>query len=180
MNPDNLDGDDGPDRLLDAMLRIGPYRLSLAQLRAYPADDTGRLRAALSRPPAPMVLIGRTTCGGWGHRRTGQTVAVDHAGVNVNKLTGGAVDVLSGNTVFNGVSVTRHARGLSGRDGRCAWMEMMGWSRWREAVSMTDISPASPPSLLAPPRGAVARQRTLGSMMIPRRYARPRAAGAQR
>jgi anaerobic selenocysteine-containing dehydrogenase len=195
-----LDGADGPDLLLDAMLRIGPYGLSLAKLREHPngldlgpleprlpeilktpsgsvelapgplAEDTGRLHAALDRPPAPMVLIGRrqlrsnnswmhnvprlvggsnrctlqihpddvarlrlgdrarirSASGelvveleptdtimpgvvslphGWGHRRTGQKVAAGNAGVNVNELTGGAVDVPSGNAVFNGVPV---------------------------------------------------------------------------
>lgn len=200
LEPDQLDGDDGPDRLLDAMLRFGPYGLSLAQLREHPngldlgpleprlpeilktpsglvelapeplAEDTGRLRAAMSRPPAPMVLIGRrhlrsnnswmhnvprliggtnrctlqihpadverlglgdrarisSASGdtvveleptdtimpgvvslphGWGHRRTGQKVAAGDAGVNVNELTGGVVDVPSGNAVFNGVPV---------------------------------------------------------------------------
>ncbi|MEU8069010.1 molybdopterin oxidoreductase family protein [Micromonospora sp. NPDC048169] len=195
-----LDGEDGPDLLLDAMLRMGPYGLTRRKLLDHPngidlgpleprlseilktpsgrvelapqplAEDTGRLRAAMIRPPAPMVLIGRrhlrsnnswmhnvpTLTGGtnrctlqihpddvarlglgerarvssasgeleveleptdtimpgvvslphgWGHRRTGQRVAAGRAGVNVNELTGGAVDVPSGNAVFNGVPV---------------------------------------------------------------------------
>jgi anaerobic selenocysteine-containing dehydrogenase len=198
----DLDGADGPELLLDAMLRMGPYGLSLAALRAHPhgldlgpleprlpgllktpsgrlelapeplAEDTVRLHAAIRRPPAPMVLIGRrqlrsnnswmhnvpqlvggsnrctlqihpddvarlsltsrarvsSASGelvvdleptdtimpgvvslphGWGHGGTAQQVAVAHAGVNANELTGGGtVDVPSGNAVFNGVPVT--------------------------------------------------------------------------
>ncbi|MFH8242830.1 molybdopterin oxidoreductase family protein [Streptomyces sp. G6] len=199
-----LEGHDGPDLLLDAMLRMGPYGLTRQKLLGHPngldlgpleprlgeilktpservelapgplAEDTGRLRAAMNRPPAPMVLIGRRhlrsnnswmhnvprlTGGtnrctlqihpedqarlglgqraritsasgtleveleptdtimpgvvslphGWGHRNTGQRLAADRAGVNVNELTGGAVDVPSGNAVFNGVPVTLSA-----------------------------------------------------------------------
>jgi anaerobic selenocysteine-containing dehydrogenase len=84
-----LNGADGPDLLLDAMLLMGPYGLSLNALLEQPhgidlgpleprldgllrtpsgrvelapaplADDTARLRDALRRPPPPMVLIGR-------------------------------------------------------------------------------------------------------------------------
>src|SRR5581483_7881561 len=46
---------------------------------------------------------------GWGHRveGTGQHIAAEHAGVNVNILTDGAeIDPLSGNAVLNGVPVT--------------------------------------------------------------------------
>ncbi|GAA3443565.1 molybdopterin-dependent oxidoreductase [Planomonospora venezuelensis] len=44
---------------------------------------------------------------GWGHAGTGQRVAAEHAGVSVNALTDeSAVDVPSGNAVFNGVPVT--------------------------------------------------------------------------
>ncbi|MER5319280.1 molybdopterin-dependent oxidoreductase [Streptosporangium roseum] len=84
-----LDGDSGPELMLDAMLRLGPYGLSLADLRANPhgvdlgaleprleellcttsgrvelaprplAEDVGRLRERLAVPPAELVLIGR-------------------------------------------------------------------------------------------------------------------------
>ncbi|MBC6468316.1 molybdopterin oxidoreductase family protein [Actinomadura alba] len=84
-----LEGDSGPELLLDAMLRLGPYGLSLADLRANPhgidlgpleprleemlGTDSGRVRLAppeltseitrlrerLDAPPADMVLIGR-------------------------------------------------------------------------------------------------------------------------
>lgn len=43
---------------------------------------------------------------GWGHQRTGQKVAAEHAGVNVNRLLSSTrLDPLSGNAVQNGVSV---------------------------------------------------------------------------
>lgn len=84
-----LDGDDGPERFLDALLKAGPYGLSLAQLREQPhgidlgaleprvkelvstasgrielapdelAEDVARLRSGLSRQPAELLMIGR-------------------------------------------------------------------------------------------------------------------------
>jgi hypothetical protein len=43
---------------------------------------------------------------GWGHAGIPRTVAATHAGVNVNALTDEtAIDLLSGNAVFNGVPV---------------------------------------------------------------------------
>jgi anaerobic selenocysteine-containing dehydrogenase len=84
-----LDGDSGPELMLDVLLRLGPYGLSLAELRAHPhgvdlgaleprlpevvctdsgrvrlappelAGEVDRLRGRLSRPPAETVLIGR-------------------------------------------------------------------------------------------------------------------------
>lgn len=85
----SLDGGSGAERRLDAMLRLGPYGLSLATLLANPhgvdlgpleprlgeivrtasgrvelaparlVEDAGRLRGRLSAPPAEIVLIGR-------------------------------------------------------------------------------------------------------------------------
>jgi len=84
-----LDGDSGPELMLDAMLRLGPYGLSLAELRANPhgidlgpleprvkellctpsgrvelapprlVEDVARLRRRLAVPPAEILLIGR-------------------------------------------------------------------------------------------------------------------------
>lgn len=84
-----LEGDSGPELLLDAMLKLGPYGLSLAALRAKPhgvdlgpleprlpellntpsgrvelappalAADVERLRRKLSEPAAEFLLIGR-------------------------------------------------------------------------------------------------------------------------
>ncbi|WP_214410036.1 molybdopterin-dependent oxidoreductase [Sphaerisporangium fuscum] len=85
----SLEGDSGPELMLDAMLRLGPYGLSLADLRANPhgldlgpheprlpellntasgrvelapprlAEEAARLRERLAAPAPDMVLIGR-------------------------------------------------------------------------------------------------------------------------
>lgn len=84
-----LEGDSGPELLLDAMLKLGPYGLSLAKLRDQPhgvdlgpleprlpellmtlsgrvelappalVADVDRLRRKLAEPPAEFLLIGR-------------------------------------------------------------------------------------------------------------------------
>ncbi|MEZ0075114.1 molybdopterin oxidoreductase family protein [Planotetraspora sp. GP83] len=84
-----LDGDSGPELMLDAMLKLGPYGLSLADLRDKPhgidlgplrprlaellctpsgrvelaapqlAEEVVRLRERLATPAADVVLIGR-------------------------------------------------------------------------------------------------------------------------
>ncbi|MBT2214158.1 molybdopterin-dependent oxidoreductase [Actinomadura sp. NEAU-AAG7] len=84
-----LEGDSGPELMLDALLRLGPYGLTLSDLRANPhgidlgaleprlpeivctddgrvrlapaelADEVGRLRRKLSEAPADTLLIGR-------------------------------------------------------------------------------------------------------------------------
>lgn len=84
-----LEGDSGPELMLDALLKLGPYGLSLAALRDNPSGvdlgpleprfkellntasgrvelappklvaDVDRLRARLAAPPADILLIGR-------------------------------------------------------------------------------------------------------------------------
>jgi anaerobic selenocysteine-containing dehydrogenase len=84
-----LDGEDGPERFLDALLRLGPYGLSLARLREHPhgldlgpleprlkellatpsgrvelapdalVADLDRLRDRLAAPPPELLLVGR-------------------------------------------------------------------------------------------------------------------------
>lgn len=84
-----LDGDSGPELMLDAMLRLGPYGLSLAELRRHPngldlgaleprlsevidtesgavrlapaelTPEIERLGTRLAAPTPPMLLIGR-------------------------------------------------------------------------------------------------------------------------
>src|SRR5215218_10433920 len=50
----------GPERLLDLLLRAGPYDLTLDALAPAPlVDDVARLRAALDAPADGMVLVGR-------------------------------------------------------------------------------------------------------------------------
>lgn len=104
-----LTGEDGPERRLDLMLRLGPYGLTLEQLLAHPhgidlgplkprvtevlrtrsgriellpepiAADLPRLRRALGDRPAPLVLVGRR------HLRSNNSWM--H---NVGSLTGGS------------------------------------------------------------------------------------------
>ncbi|WP_228924959.1 molybdopterin oxidoreductase family protein [Streptomyces sp. DH7] len=104
-----LTGEDGPERRLDLMLRLGPYGLTLDQLLAHPhgidlgplkprvtevlrtrsgriellpepiAADLPRLRRALGDRPAPLVLVGRR------HLRSNNSWM--H---NVGSLTGGS------------------------------------------------------------------------------------------
>ncbi|MBT2900952.1 molybdopterin-dependent oxidoreductase [Streptomyces sp. McG3] len=103
-----LTGDNGPERRLDLMLRLGPYGLTLERLLAHPhgidlgplkprvpevlrtrsgriellpepiAADLPRLRRALGDRPAPLVLVGRR------HLRSNNSWM--H---NVGSLTGG-------------------------------------------------------------------------------------------
>ncbi|MFB8216902.1 molybdopterin-dependent oxidoreductase [Streptomyces anulatus] len=104
-----LAGENGPERRLDLMLRLGPYGLTLEQLLAHPhgidlgplkprvqevlrtrsgriellpepiAADLPRLRRALGDRPAPLVLVGRR------HLRSNNSWM--H---NVGSLTGGS------------------------------------------------------------------------------------------
>ncbi|MFF8503304.1 molybdopterin-dependent oxidoreductase [Streptomyces anulatus] len=104
-----LTGENGPERRLDLMLRLGPYGLTLEQLLAHPhgidlgplkprvpevlrtrsgriellpepiAADLPRLRRALGGRPAPLVLVGRR------HLRSNNSWM--H---NVGSLTGGS------------------------------------------------------------------------------------------
>ncbi|MFD0039158.1 molybdopterin-dependent oxidoreductase [Streptomyces anulatus] len=104
-----LTGENGPERRLDLMLRLGPYGLTLEKLLAHPhgidlgplkprvtevlrtrsgriellpepiAADLPRLRRALGERPAPLVLVGRR------HLRSNNSWM--H---NVGSLTGGS------------------------------------------------------------------------------------------
>ncbi|MFC8623364.1 molybdopterin-dependent oxidoreductase [Streptomyces anulatus] len=104
-----LTGENGPERRLDLMLRLGPYGLTLEKLLAHPhgidlgplkprvaevlrtrsgriellpepiAADLPRLRRALGERPAPLVLVGRR------HLRSNNSWM--H---NVGALTGGS------------------------------------------------------------------------------------------
>ncbi|WP_219462416.1 molybdopterin-dependent oxidoreductase [Nonomuraea rhizosphaerae] len=66
----------------------------------------GELRVPLE--PTDTIMPGVVSLPhGWGHAGSAQTVAAEHAGVSVNTLTDeSAIDVPSGNAVFNGVPVT--------------------------------------------------------------------------
>ncbi|MFG1680986.1 molybdopterin-dependent oxidoreductase [Nonomuraea sp. NPDC049269] len=66
----------------------------------------GELRVPLE--PTDTIMPGVVSLPhGWGHGGSAQTVAAEHAGVSANELTDeSAIDVPSGNAVFNGVPVT--------------------------------------------------------------------------
>ncbi|MBT2225840.1 molybdopterin-dependent oxidoreductase [Nonomuraea sp. NEAU-A123] len=66
----------------------------------------GELRVPLE--PTDTIMPGVVSLPhGWGHAGSAQTVAAEHAGVSANELTDeSAIDVPSGNAVFNGVPVT--------------------------------------------------------------------------
>ncbi|MCG5215206.1 molybdopterin-dependent oxidoreductase [Streptosporangium soli] len=67
---------------------------------------TGELTVPLE--PTDTIMPGVVSLPhGWGHAGSTQTIAAGHAGFNVNALTDeSAIDVPSGNAVFNGVPVT--------------------------------------------------------------------------
>lgn len=74
--------------------------------RAIVKSATGSLTVPLE--PTEAIMPGVVSLPhGWGHGDSGQQVAREHAGVNVNALTDeSVVDVPSGNAVFNGVPVS--------------------------------------------------------------------------
>jgi anaerobic selenocysteine-containing dehydrogenase len=76
--------------------------------------DTARIKGPGGELEAPVEITDRIRRGvvslphGWGHDRsgTGQSVAAEHPGVNVNQLNDGTtLDPLSGTAVLNGIPV---------------------------------------------------------------------------
>ncbi|GAA2774277.1 hypothetical protein GCM10020219_050660 [Nonomuraea dietziae] len=89
-------------------LQINPAdvaRLGLEQ-QAVITSATGRLTVTLE--PTDTIMAGVVSLPhGWGHAGSAQAVAAEHAGVSANVLTDdSAIDIPSGNAVFNGVPVT--------------------------------------------------------------------------
>ncbi len=89
-------------------LHINPLdvdRLGLGD-EAIVKSASGELRVPVE--PTDAIMPGVVSIPhGWGHADSSQRVAAAHAGVNANVLTDdSAIDVLSGNAVFNGVPVT--------------------------------------------------------------------------
>jgi len=89
-------------------LQINPAdvaRLGLGR-EAEVRSATGRLTVPLE--PTDTIMPGVVSLPhGWGHAGSSQEVAAEHAGVNANALTDeSAIDVPSGNAVFNGVPVS--------------------------------------------------------------------------
>ncbi|MEU4541901.1 molybdopterin-dependent oxidoreductase [Nonomuraea dietziae] len=89
-------------------LQINPAdvaRLGLEQ-EAVITSATGRLTVTLE--PTDTIMPGVVSLPhGWGHAGSAQAVAAEHVGVSANVLTDdSAIDIPSGNAVFNGVPVT--------------------------------------------------------------------------
>ncbi|SEG74874.1 Anaerobic selenocysteine-containing dehydrogenase [Nonomuraea solani] len=95
-------------------LQINPAdvaRLGLAE-EAVVRSAKGQVTVPLE--PTDSIMPGVVSLPhGWGHAGSAQSVAAEHAGVSVNTLTDeSAVDVPSGNAVFNGVPVTISPTGV--------------------------------------------------------------------
>jgi anaerobic selenocysteine-containing dehydrogenase len=73
---------------------------------------TGQVTVALE--PTDTIMPGVVSLPhGWGHAGSAQTVAAAHPGVNANALTDeSAIDIPSGNAVFNGVPVRISPTGM--------------------------------------------------------------------
>ncbi|MEV1245029.1 molybdopterin-dependent oxidoreductase [Nonomuraea sp. NPDC049750] len=89
-------------------LQINPADVARLGLdgEALVRSATGELRVPLE--PTDTIMPGVVSLPhGWGHAGSTQLVAAEHAGVSANILTDeSAIDVPSGNAVFNGVPVT--------------------------------------------------------------------------
>ncbi|MCA2227140.1 molybdopterin-dependent oxidoreductase [Nonomuraea aurantiaca] len=89
-------------------LQINPADVARLGLdgEALVRSATGELRVPLE--PTDTIMPGVVSLPhGWGHAGSAQLVAAEHAGVSANVLTDeSAIDVPSGNAVFNGVPVT--------------------------------------------------------------------------
>ncbi|GGS78008.1 molybdopterin-dependent oxidoreductase [Nonomuraea spiralis] len=95
-------------------LQINPAdvdRLGLTG-QAVVTSATGTLTVTLE--PTDTIMPGVVSLPhGWGHEGSTQQVAAEHAGVNANVLTDeSALDIPSGNAVFNGVPVTISPTGV--------------------------------------------------------------------
>ncbi|WP_433436702.1 molybdopterin-dependent oxidoreductase [Nonomuraea sp. CA-141351] len=95
-------------------LQINPADVARLGLdgEAVVRSATGELTVPLE--PTDTIMPGVVSLPhGWGHAGTTQSVAAEHAGVSVNALTDeSAIDVPSGNAVFNGVPVTISPTGV--------------------------------------------------------------------
>ncbi|MEU7002863.1 molybdopterin dinucleotide binding domain-containing protein [Nonomuraea sp. NPDC046570] len=89
-------------------LQINPADVERLGLDGFATvtSATGTLTVPLE--PTDTIMPGVVSLPhGWGHGGSVQAVAAEHAGVSANTLTDeSAIDVLSGNAVFNGVPVT--------------------------------------------------------------------------
>ncbi|MFF0867726.1 molybdopterin-dependent oxidoreductase [Nonomuraea sp. NPDC003560] len=95
-------------------LQINPADVARLGLtgQAVVTSATGSLTVTLE--PTDTIMPGVVSLPhGWGHAGSTQQVAAQHAGVNTNVLTDeSALDIPSGNAVFNGVPVTISPTGV--------------------------------------------------------------------
>ncbi|MEQ4720847.1 molybdopterin-dependent oxidoreductase [Nonomuraea sp. B19D2] len=95
-------------------LQINPADVARLGLdgEAVVRSATGEITVPLE--PTDTIMPGVVSLPhGWGHAGSAQSVAAGHAGVSVNTLTDeSAIDVPSGNAVFNGVPVTISPTGV--------------------------------------------------------------------
>ncbi|WP_327088169.1 molybdopterin-dependent oxidoreductase [Nonomuraea sp. NBC_01738] len=95
-------------------LQINPADVERLGLGGHAVVRSGQGELTVPLEPTETIMPGVVSLPhGWGHAGTRQTVAAEHAGVNANALTDDtAVDVPSGNAIFNGVPVTISPTGV--------------------------------------------------------------------
>lgn len=95
-------------------LQINPADVARLGLDGEAVVSSAKGRLTVPLEPTDTIMPGVVSLPhGWGHAGSAQSVAAEHAGVSVNTLTDeSAIDVPSGNAVFNGVPVTISPTGV--------------------------------------------------------------------
>jgi len=95
-------------------LQINPADVARLGLNGEAVIRSAKGELTVPLEPTDTIMPGVVSLPhGWGHAGSGQSVAARHAGVSANALTDeSAVDVPSGNAVFNGVPVTISPTGV--------------------------------------------------------------------
>ncbi|MGN9843759.1 molybdopterin-dependent oxidoreductase [Nonomuraea sp. H19] len=95
-------------------LQINPADVARLGLGGEAVVRSAKGQLTVPLEPTDTIMPGVVSLPhGWGHAGSAQSVAAEHAGVSVNTLTDeSAVDIPSGNAVFNGVPVTISPTGV--------------------------------------------------------------------
>ncbi|MGP3962894.1 molybdopterin-dependent oxidoreductase [Nonomuraea sp. 3N208] len=95
-------------------LQINPADVARLGLDGEAVVRSAKGQLTVPLEPTDTIMPGVVSLPhGWGHAGSAQSVAAEHAGVSVNTLTDeSAIDVPSGNAVFNGVPVTISPTGV--------------------------------------------------------------------
>ncbi|MEV0381836.1 molybdopterin-dependent oxidoreductase [Nonomuraea sp. NPDC050643] len=95
-------------------LQINPADVARLGLDGQAVVRSAKGQVTVPLEPTDTIMPGVVSLPhGWGHAGSTQSVAAEHAGVSVNTLTDeSAVDIPSGNAVFNGVPVTISPTGV--------------------------------------------------------------------